>query len=662
MEAATFAAQETKVMRQRVIINSVSPEIDGGRYYVKRVPGNEVNVTCTAFGDGHDHVRCAVRYKHEKARSWQTVMMTDVGQDRWTASFPVEKRGFYTYEVEGWVDPLLHWYIGFGKKADVGQHLPVELQIGAELLERAAVDQKKPVAAKLRRFSKLFDDSDKYNDAYAAALSDEFAQLIAEYPLRQFVTVYDNNLRVRVGRRKEVFSSWYELFPRAASPDPERAGTFSDVEGLLPRIAELGFDVLYMPPIHPVGEVNRKGKNNSTEAEPGEPGSPWAIGSRHGGHKAVDPGLGTLADYKQLVLKAKREFDIEVALDLAFQCAPDHPWIEEHPEWFIWRPDGTIAYAENPPKKYQDIVPINFETEDWENLWEALLDVILFWNKQGVKIFRVDNPHTKAFRFWEWVIAKAQAVDPDLIFLAEAFTRPAVMLELAKLGYSQSYSYFVWRTSPAAMRQYLEELTGGELREVMRANLWPNTPDILPLDLMNRGEAHFMLRLGLAATLSSNFGVYGPAYEFLENVGADTGKDEYHNSEKYELRHYDWNARNRLTAFMTALNTARKQHAALQDTFNITFSGTDNGALQSYVKVSGESKIWCVVNWDADGGQGGWIETPRAALGITGAVDLRCRDLLTEEVYYWKGEWNYVALDPRRFPMHLFEVTVYDAE
>ena len=643
-------------MRQRVIIHSVEPAVEGGRYYIKRVPGERVEVTCTAFGDGHDHIRCALRYKHAEERKWHAAPMYEYAPDRWRAAFEVHREGFVEYEVEGWVDQLLHWHEGFKKKAAAGQHLAVELQIGAELLRQTAAQATKTVATSLKRQADALEREERYPEAVREVLSAAFAKTVHDHPLRQFVTVYDANLRVRVGRPKELFSSWYELFPRSASPDPGRPGTLEDVIGLLPRVAELGFDVLYMPPVHPVGERNRKGKNNATEAAAGEPGSPWAIGSRHGGHKAIAPELGTLADYRRLVKTAKKDHGIEVALDLAFQCAPDHPWIEEHPAWFNWRPDGTIMYAENPPKKYQDIVPIDFESDDWENLWDALLDVVLFWNKQGVKIFRVDNPHTKAFRFWEWLIAKAHVVDPDIIFLAEAFTRPAVMLELAKLGYTQSYSYFVWRKSPAEMRQYLEELTASPLRDVMRPNFWPNTPDILPHELMGAGEGMFMMRLALAATLSSNYGLYGPAYEFMENTGADTGKDEYHDSEKYEVRHYDWQRRNRLTDFMTRLNRARREHPALQTTYNVTFSETSNERLQSYVKRTGESRVWCVVNWDGYRGQAGYVQTPYQALGLPEGTALRCHDLLTGETYLWREEWNFVALDPARWPMHLMVV------
>ncbi len=647
-------------MRQRVIIHSVTPEIEGGRYPVKRVVGERVEVKCVAFGDGHDHIRVAIRYKHLDAADWATAWMTELGNDRYVGSFDVTERGHYKYELEGWVDQLIHWHAGFVKKADAGQEMSVELKIGAHWLEQAAKDADGAGATELKRLAELFADEGAYEEALRTARGEAFAKTVDTYPVRQFVTVYDNNLLVWVGRQRELFSAWYELFPRSASPDPDRPGTLNDVVGLLPRVAEMGFDVLYMPPIHPVGELNRKGKNNAVTAQEGEPGSPWAIGSKHGGHKAVAPELGTIEDYRNLVAVAKRDYDIEVALDLAFQCAPDHPWVEEHPSWFVWRPDGTIAYAENPPKKYQDIVPINFESEDWENLWEALLDVVLFWNELGVKVFRVDNPHTKAFRFWEWLIAKAKAVDPDLIFLAEAFTRPAVMLELAKVGYTQSYSYFVWRKDPTAMRTYVEELSTGDSREIMRPNFWPNTPDILPHELMGQGEGPFMLRLALAATLSSNFGVYGPAYEFMENAGADTGKDEYHNSEKYELRHYDWNARNRLTDFMTRLNEARRAHKALQETFNVTFSGSDNPMLQSYVKQStdGTSVVWCIVNWDPYNMQAGYVQMPFWKMGLAGPRQLRCRDLLNGETYYWNQEWNYVALEPWEWPMHLLEVEI----
>jgi starch synthase (maltosyl-transferring) len=462
---------------------------------------------------------------------------------------------------------------------------------------------------------------------------------------------------VRVGWRKEMFSTWYELFPRSTAQEAGKHGTFKDVERLLPRIQEMGFDVLYMPPIHPIGKINRKGKNNAVDAGPEEPGSPWAIGSDEGGHKSVHPELGTLDDYKHLI-KSASSHGIDIAFDLAFQCAPDHPYIKEHPEWFLWRPDGTIAYAENPPKKYQDIVPINFESTDWKNLWEELKNVILFWCEAGVKIFRVDNPHTKPFRFWQWAIAEVQKKYPDTIFLAEAFTRPKVMAALAKAGFNHSYTYFTWRTSRKELEEYMTELTRTESREYFRPNFWPNTPDILAYELMNASSNVFVKRFILAATLSSNYGMYGPSFEFCENSPNTNGKEEYFNSEKYEIRHYDWNHRNRLTDVITKVNQIRKDNPALQDTWNIHFTRTDNDQLMSYVKLTEDKSniIWCVVNFDPQFAQSGYIEVPKQLLGIDHNVNIKVTDLLTGASYRWFNEWNYVEINPDQQPAHIFLV------
>jgi starch synthase (maltosyl-transferring) len=464
---------------------------------------------------------------------------------------------------------------------------------------------------------------------------------------------------VRVGRHKELYSTWYELFPRSAANKAGVHGTFKDVEKLLPRVAEMGFDVLYMPPIHPVGKVNRKGKNNAVSAQEGEPGSPWAIGSDEGGHKAVHSELGTLKDYKNLIKEANK-LGIEIALDLAFQCAPDHPYIKEHPEWFIWRPDGTIMYAENPPKKYQDIVPLNFESDDWQALWEELKSVILFWVEAGIHIFRVDNPHTKPFRFWEWAIAETHKVNPDVIFLSEAFSRPKIMAGLAKAGFTQSYSYFTWRNTRSEMEAYLTELTQTNSREYFRPNFWPNTPDILPYELMGAGENQFIKRLILAATLSSSYGMYGPAYEFMENTGNTNGKEEYHNSEKYETRYYDWNKRNKITDVITKINKIRKENPALQSTWNINFTRSGNEQIISYIKATEDLNniIWCIINFDPNETQYGNVEVPKWVLNIEGPVKLRLTDLLTNEVYYWKKEVNFVKLDPSIYPGHIFKVEV----
>lgn len=637
-------------MQNRSVIDHVTPQINNGRFPIKRVVGEYVHLTASVFGDGHDYLRAVVEYRHAADKTWQTLPMKEHPNDRWTATFRVENQGTYQYKIVAWVDQLLTWRNGFLKKQADGQEMSVELEIGANLLTATANLYPKTKAKPVREAIKQLAG----DGAIGYVLSPAFEQLIAEFPLRQFETTYDHNLEVRVGRLKERFSSWYELFPRSASPDINRTGTFKDVENLLPRLEEMGFDVLYMPPVHPVGKRNRKGRNNATEALPGEPGSPWAIGSDEGGHKAILPELGDINDYKSLINAAANK-GIDVALDLAFQCAPDHPYITEHPEWFIWRPDGTIAYAENPPKKYQDIVPINFETEDWQNLWNELLAVVEYWCEAGIKIFRVDNPHTKPYRFWEWIIASIYQKYPDTIFLAEAFTRPKVMAELAKRGFQQSYTYFTWRTNPAEMKEYLIELSTTELADIMRPNFWPNTPDILAFELMGANSNQFLKRLLLAGTLSSSYGLYGPSYELNENRGHTSGKEEYYDSEKYIARHYDWSYRNRMTDAYTRLNRARKQNPALQQTNNIRFTATSNEQLLSYVKWNDERTnfVWTIVNFDPHNTQGGTVQVPHDLLG---GQPFRVQDQLTGEIYHWSPGQNYVALDPGKWPAHVFRV------
>ena len=640
-------------MQNRSVIDNVSPQVNNGRFPIRRVVGESVVVAADIFGDGHDYLRAVVEYKAPKARKWQQVEMQELGNDRWTAAFPVEERGTYQYRIVSWVDHLKTWRKGFLKKQADGQDMGVELIIGANFLNEIANKLKgkdeKRVNAAIKQLGY------KQEEAVAYVLSDAFAEVLADFPLRQFETTYDHDLRVIVGRKKERFSAWYELFPRSTSPDVDRAGTFKDVENLLPRIDELGFDVLYMPPVHPIGRKNRKGRNNAVTAMEGEPGSPWAIGAAEGGHKAILPELGNISDYKNLIKKAKTKYDIDVALDLAFQCAPDHPYVEAHPEWFIWRPDGTIMYAENPPKKYQDIVPINFETEDWKALWAELLDVVIHWCKAGVTIFRVDNPHTKPYRFWEYIIRETNKQFPDVIFLAEAFTRPAIMLELAKRGFQQSYTYFTWRTSPAEMRQYLEELTTGPHAEVMQPNFWPNTPDILAYEMMGANQPQFIKRLLLAATLSSSYGLYGPSYELMEKRGNTNGKEEYYDSEKYMVRHYDWSYRNRITDAYTVINRARRENAALQQTRNIRFTNADNPNLLSYVKWSDDRRsiVWTIVNFDQYNRQGGHVQVPQDILGHGG---FKVTDLLTGAQYWWNAHANYVELDPGYWPAHVFKI------
>lgn len=644
-------------MRNRTIIENVKPELDGGRYFIKRVPGERIDVEADIFGDGHDVIRASLLYRAVGKKKWEEVSMQGYPNDLWKASFTPAGQGFYEYTIEAWIDPLSTWHHGFVKKLEDGQHMGVELQIGSQLLKNAATLYSKAKAAPLLKFAKLLEDEKGYTESVNAVISNEFEHTLEDLPYKNFPTIYDRELRVRVGSPRELFSTWYEFFPRSASQTPGKHGSFEDVERLLPRVVEMGFDVLYLPPIHPIGEKNRKGKNNAVTAQPGEPGSPWAIGSKDGGHKAIHKELGTLEDYKNLIKKAN-SMGVDIALDLAFQCAPDHPYITEHPEWFNWRPDGSIAYAENPPKKYQDIVPLNFECDAWEALWQELKEVTLFWVKQGVRIFRVDNPHTKPILFWKWLIAEVQAVEPNTIFLSEAFTRPKIMASLAKVGFTQGYTYFIWRNSRKEMEEYLTEISQSELREFFRPNFWPNTPDILPYELMGAGSNSFVQRLIMAATLSSNFGMYGPAYEFLDNRGNFNGKEEYLDSEKYEIKAYDWNHRNRLTDTITRVNQIRHQHPALHDTYNIHFTRTDNDKLMSYVKMSPDrsSIIWCIVSWDPIHNQAGFVEVPKELLGIHGRVNLQVQDLLTNEVYHWFNDWNFIELNPHRFPAHIFRV------
>ncbi len=643
-------------MQSRVIIHSVSPELEGGQYHIKRVVGNAVKISAVIFGDGHDVVRAAVCYRKEGSRKWEQSPLVSLGNDAWAGGFRVTELGFYEYKIEGWVDQLMNWYQGFQKKFTDGQYMDVELQIGVNFLKTTAKQYSGDTKKQINAYAKLLGGKD-YKAAVEAVLSENFAHLVGACPMKQYVTTYDKNLRVRVGREKELFSSWYEFFPRSSASEVGQHGSFKTAQALLPRVAEMGFDVLYFPPVHPIGKVNRKGKNNAVTAQEGEPGSPWAIGSDEGGHTALHAELGTLKDFKALIKEAAK-YGIELAMDIAFQAAPDHPWIKEHPEWFIWRPDGTIAYAENPPKKYQDIVPINFESEDWGNLWEELKNVFTYWAKQGVRIFRVDNPHTKSFRFWEWCIREVQKEYPDVIFLSESFTRPNVMNELAKLGYTQSYTYFTWRTNKKEMEEYMTEISQTEMREYFRPNFWPNTPDILPYELMHANSNQFVKRFLLAATLSSNYGMYGPAYEFGDNTPMNNGKEEYYNSEKYEIKVYDWNYRNRMTDIITRVNRIRKENPAFQDTYNIHFTRTDNDKVMSYIKMTENRSniVWCIINFDANETQHAHVEMPRQLLGIPEGMPIRVHDLLRNETYYWTRDWNYVALNPYQYPMHILRL------
>jgi starch synthase (maltosyl-transferring) len=473
------------------------------------------------------------------------------------------------------------------------------------------------------------------------------AAIARRYPDRRYATVYDRELRIWVDRERARFSSWYEFFPRSASPEPGRHGTFRDAEARLEYVAELGFDVVYFPPIHPIGRVKRKGPNNALEAGENDFGSPWAIGSDEGGHKAIHPELGGLEDFRRLVTRA-RELGIDVALDIAFQTAPDHPYVKQHPSWFTWRPDGTVQYAENPPKKYQDIYPFNFESDEWTQLWDELKSVFDYWIGQGVIVFRVDNPHTKPFPFWEWAIGEIKSAHPEVIFLAEAFTRPKIMHRLAKLGFTHSYTYFAWRNTKQELTEYFTELAHGPGREYFRPNVWPNTPDILTEYLQHGGRPAFVARFLLAATLSANYGIYGPAFELSERVPRDPGSEEYLHSEKYEIRQWDLDRPDSLRYLIARVNAIRKANAALQDDSTLAFAGTDNDQLIAYVKATADRSnvLLIVVNLDPHHRHGGWVDVDLARLGLRPDVPFEVQDLLTDARYVWHGRRNYVELTP----------------
>jgi starch synthase (maltosyl-transferring) len=642
--------------RKRVVIENVRPEVDCGRFPIKRVVGEKVSVEADIFADGHDSVSALLLYKEEKDKAWKEVPMKLIENDRWYAEFAVQEVGVYSYTLAAWVDHFKSWQKALQKKYDAGQDIGVDLLIGAEYVEQASKRASSEDKKKLLAFADVLKNNKDGDESETAAFSEELAELMERYPNKDTATKYEKELRVIVDREKALFSAWYERFPRSCSTEPDKHGTFEDLEKILPEIAWMGFDVLYLPPIHPIGKTNRKGKNNSPVSGPDDVGSPWAIGGEEGGHKSIHPELGTFEDFERLLDKAK-DYGIEVALDLAFQCSPDHPYVKEHPEWFRWRPDGTVQYAENPPKKYEDVLPINFETENWEGLWEELKSVVLFWIEKGVHLFRVDNPHTKPFPFWEWLIKEVKRDYPDVIFLSEAFTRPKVMYYLAKIGFTQSYTYFTWRNTKSEFIDYLTELTDTDVGEYFRPNFWPNTPDILPEHLQFGGRPAFIMRLVLAATLSSNYGIYGPAFE-LSVSEALPGREEYFNSEKYEIKRWDWDQPGNLKDLIARVNKIRRENPALQSTRNLKFYEVDNNYILFYGKVAEESSnaILVVVNLDPYHTQSGWVRVPISELGIDPGQPYLVHDLLSEDKFIWQGERNYVELNPNILPARIFRV------
>ncbi len=641
--------------KSRVIIEDIQPKIEGGLYPAKRTVGERVDVTATIFGDGHDHIRAKALFKKSDSTLWQEVDMFPLWNDEWKASFYVKEQGVYLFTITAWVDHFETWYDGFKKKAEAKVDVQVELMEGSIMLNKLSLTNPslKSVAHKL-------DAKARKAEAIAFVLSEEFAKIVHENPLVENEANADKEYEVLVESKKALFSTWYEFFPRSSSFEGNH-GTFKDCARLLPRIAAMGFDVLYFPPIHPIGKLNRKGKNNNVRSQAGEPGSPWAIGSDEGGHKSVLPALGTLEDFTKLIQEAKK-LGIGMAMDIAFQCAPDHPYVKDHPDWFKQRPDGSIQYAENPPKKYQDIYPFNFESDDWKALWEELRSVFLYWMDHGVSIFRIDNPHTKPIAFWQWVIAEVHKVNPDVIFLSEAFTRPKVMASLGKVGFTQSYTYFTWRVSKQEIADYMNDLVNGASRNYFRPNFWPNTPDILPFHLQNQSENIFILRYALAATLSSSVGIYGPAYEFIENTPI-VGREEYFNSEKFEVRHYDWKKTNRMTDIISMVNKTRNENEALQSTWNFQLCAIENPNLIAYLKATDDlTNIFLViVTLDPNGNQSGYVELPKEKLKLGDKINLKLHDVITDERYMWTQEWNFVEINPHKMPFHLFKLEIHES-
>jgi starch synthase (maltosyl-transferring) len=646
------------VSKVRVCIESITPQVDCGRFPAKRTIGESVTVEADVFTDGHDAVAATLFYRHESTSEWHAVAMSPLGNDRWQGHFTVQTLGRYLFTVAGWVDHLETWRKGLAKKYEAGQDIELDLRQGA-VLARAVADRiRENESRALNDWANgIADPVRDKEERVMLAQAEAIHQLARRRPDPQTVARHEPPIAIDVERERARYSTWYELFPRSAGRAPGKHGTFADVEALLPEISAMGFDVLYLPPIHPIGSTERKGPNNNPKSSPGDPGSPWAIGAPAGGHKAIHAELGTLEDFKRLLVKAG-EMGMEIALDIAFQCTPDHPYVREHPEWFLKRPDGSIQYAENPPKKYQDIYPFWFETPDWKGLWTELKSIFEYWIAQGVRIFRVDNPHTKSLAFWEWVIAEIRRAQPDVIFLSEAFTRPKVMYRLAKAGFTQSYNYFPWRNSKRELEAYFTELTTRPVCEFFRPNLWPNTPDILPEYLQFGGRPAFMVRLVLAATLGASYGIYGPAYELMEDRAREQGSEEYLDSEKYQLRAWDRDRPTSLKEFIARVNRIRRENAPLQSDHGLAFHAVDNDNLIAFSKTSasGAESVLVVANVDPHHAQSGWVTIDLRSLGLPSDTTFQMDDQLSGARYLWRGARNFVSLDPQHSPAHIFRV------
>jgi len=639
-------------LKRTVIIEAVAPTVDGGRYAVKREIGAVVEVSADIFKEGHDVLVAFLKYRRAGETAWRETSMRHVDNDRWAGSFTLDAVGRWVFAIEALPDPFQSWLADLLKRLDAGQEVASDLLEGAVLVRAAARRARGPEARELRDAAERLSRPDPPPAAVETARDGRLALLMDAYLDRATATWSEREYEVVCDVERARFAAWYELFPRSGVPG--RHATFKDAEEQLPRIALMGFDVVYLPPIHPVGRTHRKGRNNSLTAAPGDPGSPWAIGGEAGGHTAVHPELGTLDDFDRFVARA-HSLGLDVALDFAIQCSPDHPWTREHPEWFFHRPDGTIKYAENPPKKYQDIYPVNFYGPDPQALWDELRRVIEFWIDHGVRTFRVDNPHTKPVRFWEWLIREIKDECPDAIFLAEAFTRPKMMKVLAKAGFTQSYTYFTWRNEKRELTAYFTEITQPPVADYFRGHLWPNTPDILHATLQTGGRPAFRMRLVLATTLSPLYGIYS-GYELCENQPVAEGSEEYLGSEKYELKVREWDAPGNITDLVTTLNRVRREHPALQRSTNLRFYPSDNPSILWYGKMTeaGDDAIFVAVTLDPVVPQAATVEVPLEALGLAGDAPYRMRDLLGDAAYEWRGRRGWVRLDPQVEPAHVF--------
>jgi starch synthase (maltosyl-transferring) len=640
----------------RVVITAVRPEVDGGRFPAKRIVGDEVTVEADLFADGHDQLAAVVRHRHEGDTEWTEAPMTLDVNDRWLAHFELDRIGVHRYTVDAWVDRFRTWSHDMRVKVAADVDDSSDRQVGIDLCEQAATRAKGKWRTRVKELTERLRHAEQGIEV-VAILDDNATTDVTSSPAFRMapITRYRRELAFVVERERAGFSAWYELFPRSTGVDGH-PGTLLDCAARLPYVAGMNFDVVYLPPIHPIGMTKRKGPNNAVVARPGEPGSPWAIGGAAGGHKAVHPELGTLGDL-QTLREAAEDLGLELALDIAFQCSPDHPYVTEHPEWFRHRPDGTVQYAENPPKKYEDIYPFDFDTEAWQSLWTELLDVFLFWIGQGIRIFRVDNPHTKSLEFWEWAIAEMRRDHPDVILLSEAFTRPKVMYELAKRGFSQSYTYFTWRTARWELVEYFTELTQGPPKEFFRPNAWPNTPDILPEHLQLGGRPAFIARAVLAATLSANYGVYGPAFELLEHVPRTSGSEEYLDSEKYQVRSWALDDPLSIAPILATVNSIRRENAALHTDHTLRFHDAAQDDLLCYSKTSRDrdNVIVVVVNLDPYEAHEGLLYLDLPGLDVD---RYEMHDLLSGERYEWRGRHNYVRLDPLQFPAHVFRLAL----